>query len=445
MNTHRPHERSAAPDRPSCMTNNTCRPQLCTIHADCTDSDTCLPDGSCAMVTQVAFVDSTGGTENAMCSRERPCRTIASALATSRSYICLHGTFDELVVIEGGRHVALFADANTTLTSSTPDFPVVRVASAGTSVAIHDLHIVDVTNPVYVIDVAPASGSPSLALYHVTISRDAGIAISIGDGQITMDRTTLDHNASGGLAVFSSAQFTVSNSLIVENGSPYSSYGGIRASSDASAHNVVVFTTVHGNIATRGTPACIPCVGAQTVITNTIVVENGLSGSTTSQAAGNCQFRHTRVYPGPPPAGEGNVGQDPKLVNPAAGDFRPSADSPAIGAADPTIPATCAAERDLDDTQRPDTPTIGALEPASQGPSPPAVRRSDTVTLAEGIPALQLRSGASRDGRSGQRLGSISTCDPNPRLPLFSDRAGRVPLNGAAEHLARGGGCHSTA
>jgi hypothetical protein len=59
-------------------------------------------------------------------------------------------------------------------------------------------------------------------------------------------------------------------------------------------------------------------------MTNSIVVANLPSGSTTSQTAGNCQFRHTLVYPGTPPTARGNIGQDPKLVDPAAGHFHPN-------------------------------------------------------------------------------------------------------------------------
>jgi hypothetical protein len=347
---------------------DTCPVQKCTTHADCADSGTCLPGGACAPTAQVASVNSARGTENASCSGESPCSTIAGALATGRPYIRLHGTFDESVVIGDGRQVALFADADTTLTSSAADVPVVRVAGAKTDVSIYDLHIAKVINDVNVFDVAPDSGSPSLALHHVTLSRNPGLAISIGDGTFTMDRSTLDENAGGGLMIFNTARFCVTNSLIIKNGSPQSSCGGICLSSDANEPNFVALTTEYGNISQRGTSAGISCFGAQTVITDSIVVSNGLSGSTTSQADGNCTVRHTLVYPGPPLGGEANIAQDPRFVDPARDNYHPGAGSPAIGAGDSTIHLACDAARDLDNTNHPDPPTIGAFEPVSQGP-----------------------------------------------------------------------------
>lgn len=342
-------------------------PTGCTAPADCGPTETCEPDGRCT--ADVAFADS-AGTRNAVCSREAPCSTIADAVATGRTDIRAHGTFTERIVLDGGRTVRLFADPGTTLTSNIPDLPVVSVAGTGTSLAIYDLTISGVTNRVNVVDIAPASGSSSLELHHVEIKDNRGLAISVGDGLLTMDRTTLARNADGGLAVFSTARVVVTNSLVVNNGSPTSAYGGIWVSSDATTHNQISFTTVYRNFSVQGASSGIACTGKQTEIVDSMFVSNGLV-DTTSQATGNCQFRDTLTYPGAPPAGQGNLGMDPELVDPAHGDFHPSCDSPAIGAAGPMVPLAGATAWDLDGRQRACGPAaIGALQPAAptQGP-----------------------------------------------------------------------------
>jgi hypothetical protein len=164
--------------------------------------------------------------------------------------------------------------------------------------------------------------------------------------------------------VFSTAQAVITNSLVVNNGSPTSAYGGIWVSADASTHNQIWFTTVYRNVSVQGTSPGIACTGKQTEVVDSMFVENGLA-DTTSQATGNCQFRNTLTYPGAPVAGQGNLAVNPELVNPDAGDFHPRCDSPAVDATDRRVPPTGATAWDLEGRQRSCPPAIGALQPAT--------------------------------------------------------------------------------
>jgi hypothetical protein len=325
------------------------------------------PDGTCAATELQAFADSLG-TTNTLCTRETPCRTIAAALATGRPYVHLKGGFVERIDITGGRHVHLIAEPGTTLRSVTPDHSVVHVADAGTLLAIYELRITGVTEPVNVIAIDRASGSPSLELHHVVIDHNTGGAMSIGDGTLTMDRTTLYMNYGGGLALFGDARFTVTNCVIAKNGLSSSSYGGLSVSVSADSQNLIAFCTLVDNLVVRGSAAGASCVGKQTLLAYNIIYANGLSNITdqaVSQTSGSCGVTHSLVYPGPLPAGPGNMGQDPLLIDTATGNYRPGPHSPAIATdADPMIVLPAAAAQDLDGKQRSCfDATLGALLP----------------------------------------------------------------------------------
>src|SRR5262249_3760003 len=76
---------------PICGANDACRG--CQLHSECT-SMACLPDGSCADGTAVAYVASVaqGGTVNPDCTQGTPCTLISTAVATGRPYVRVKGT-----------------------------------------------------------------------------------------------------------------------------------------------------------------------------------------------------------------------------------------------------------------------------------------------------------------------------------------------------------------
>ena len=74
---------------PTCGADHACH--ACSNHEDCPLSAACLPDGSCALTTDVAYVDPAHG-GGIMCTSSMPCKKVSDALATPRPYIKLIGT-----------------------------------------------------------------------------------------------------------------------------------------------------------------------------------------------------------------------------------------------------------------------------------------------------------------------------------------------------------------
>lgn len=82
------HDRCKNP-LPICGTDNKCIG--CKVHGDC-GSNVCNPDGSCAMESDVAYVDGDMGTDQMTCSKMMPCTQIDKAVMTKRPIVKIAGT-----------------------------------------------------------------------------------------------------------------------------------------------------------------------------------------------------------------------------------------------------------------------------------------------------------------------------------------------------------------
>lgn len=180
---------------------------------------------------------------------------------------------------------------------------------------------------------------------------DAGGAMVNGGSTIMLDRTTVRENSAGGDGgglLVSEGQLFSSNSPLLDNHA--TNGGGIMVRALGSA--VLSHATVAGNTATTG--GGVAEQGGRTVLTGSIVYAN--SPPFFVQAGGL-----TAVYSDLESAlpGVGNVNLDPNFVDPIGGDYRLSAGSPCIDAADSTAnPGTLdvnGAPRAHDDPSVPDT------------------------------------------------------------------------------------------
>lgn len=200
---------------PACI-HDRCQP--CTEHAQCGDtSNVCLPDGTCAQATEVAYVDPEG-TDNMTCSQRMPCTKVSSALATGRPYVKFHGTTDEAVSISGGRVVTFLADPGARLTRGTGNGAIVTVQDNGTSLSVYDLAISDAPNqPGGIGCVIPtAGGTPALSLTRAKLTNNPGGGISAGGGMLTVSQSTVSGNAGGGISA-SGGTVAISRSTISGN------------------------------------------------------------------------------------------------------------------------------------------------------------------------------------------------------------------------------------
>lgn len=365
---------------PVCGDDHTCR--SCTAHAQCGDSNVCLPDGSCADAGQVAYVEpAPGGTDNSSCTRATPCTVIAKAVTTGRPYVKLAGTTNEQVTLNN-RNVTLLAEPGAKLTATSNGI-LLRID--GTSqVAIYDLEISGASGSSgFGISISSgatamvrltrvkvsgnqaggisASGG-TLAVSQSTISDNIGGGISASGVTLTVSQSTISGNAGGGISVGVNGTFAIVGNVFFENGAQAGTVGGVSISTAQNAANRLEFNSFNKNATTDGFGPAIQCmVGGAFVARNNVMSENGTL-TNMNQVGGTCTHTHSIVRPGTLPPGEGNSSADPLFVNTTTGDLHVRAGSPVLGAADPRTDLTGLAARDIDGDVRTVPADIGADE-----------------------------------------------------------------------------------
>ena len=303
----------------------------CASHAECLGSGVCLPDGSCADAGQVAYVEpAPGGSDNTRCTLTMPCTKVASALQAVRPYVKISGTNDEggTITIDN-RYVTLLGGSDAKLTRTSIGL---HVEVKGTSeVQIQDLEISGALGAQGVGISMPTGNTAKLTLQRVKLTNNTGGGISANGGTLTINQSTISGNTGGGLSV-TNAEFEIVNSLIVKNGSPSSSYGGVVLSQINTGTRRFEFNTIVQNQTTSGITPGVLClaVGTMLTLTNAIVYDNG----TGLQVEGpNCEWSYSDIGP-MAVAGTGNLNSAPQFVNPAQADFHLQSGSPAKDAAD---------------------------------------------------------------------------------------------------------------
>jgi hypothetical protein len=349
---------------PVCGADESCRG--CTSHAECAGSNACLPDGSCAIADDVAYIaPGPEGTDNLVCSLAAPCTKVANALTTGRRYLKLHGTTDEAVTIKD-RSIIMLADPGATLTRT----------SNG------NLLIVDGTSDVQIYDLAingasgngagltlPSGGSQVLTLTRVTmsgnngtggaitasgatltvaqstLSNNAGAAITASGGTLNLQQSTIYGNNGGGLSL-SATSFDLENNVIAKNGGILTVYGGVLINQLGSGAHRLEFNTIAQNGGSTGFTTGVTC---QLIAQPISFGNNIVYGNQGVQVSGtNCAWTYSDIGPDAAP-GIGNLNADPLYVDAVQGNFHLTSGSPAINQADPN--ATLA--MDLDGTARP--------------------------------------------------------------------------------------------
>jgi hypothetical protein len=379
---------------PACV-SNACA--ACTSHAQC-DSAACLPDGSCAAETQVAYVDP-NGTDNSTCNKAVPCTKVDKALATGRAYVKLTGTTDEgNVVTIDNRNVSILAEKTAKLIRTSNG--VILEVKGTSQVAIYDLEISGASGAGVGLSM-PAGNTATVALHRVklqnnaaggisasggtlavtqsTISGNAGGGISASGGTLTVRQSTISGNAAGGISAsggsltvsqssillnggggvsINNGAFDLTNNIISKNGGPGSTFGGVVLSSTNGGMRRFEFNTVAQNQATTGITPGVTCALVATPInlSNSIVFGNGAS---TQVEGTNCAWTFSDVGP-VTVSGTGNINADPMFVNAMQNNFNIMTGSPCKDAADPASSLAV----DVDGESRPQGPRrdIGADE-----------------------------------------------------------------------------------
>lgn len=104
---------SMTPKTPTCGTDHRCR--ACTTNTEC-DADACLPDGTCASETDVAYVVEYQAM-GADCTRKSPCQDLQDVLDNKKSpYIRISGVLSTSNTITISRSVTILGDTGSGLT-----------------------------------------------------------------------------------------------------------------------------------------------------------------------------------------------------------------------------------------------------------------------------------------------------------------------------------------
>lgn len=338
---------------PTCSSDNTC--QACSAHADC-GSAACLPDGSCAMENEVAYLDS-GGTDNPTCSKALPCTKFDKALVTGRMFVKIKGMINEQVTINN-RSVTLLADPGAKLTSTNSG--VILRVDGSSVVNIYDLEISNGLGAGGIGLSMPAGNSATVNLRRAKLLNNTGGGINTSNGNLTVSQSTISSNAGGGISL-TNGTFVIVGNVFFNNGTQLGSVGGVAITASQNAANRLEFNSFNKNQTQDGLGTAIQCIAGSFTARNNILSGNG-TASNLEQTGGTCLHAYSIVRPGALPAGTGNSAMDPLFTNTTTGDLHLMAGSPALGAADPSSNLLGAAEFDIDEQKRTSPADLGADE-----------------------------------------------------------------------------------
>jgi hypothetical protein len=201
---------------PVCGTDNACHG--CSAHAQC-GSSVCLPDGSCASDTNVAYVSAPPVGTDGACSKSAPCKTLDAALQQGRAYVKMATGLvkDMKTTTIDSQSVTILADTGAQLDRD-GDGPVLVVTGAAAVVQIYDLEITGASGASGAdgIQLTANGGNPSLTLTRTTIDGNQGNGITATGGVLTVIQSSIANNQAAGVTI-SGGTFSLSRSVVSAN------------------------------------------------------------------------------------------------------------------------------------------------------------------------------------------------------------------------------------
>lgn len=340
-------------DMPACV-DFTC--QGCTTHAQCTASQACLPDGSCADPAQVAYVRADGaGTE---CTQAMPCATLGAAVSANRPIIKFAtGTVaDNKATMIQDRTITILAEAGATLARSNNG--TIVEARDNTDLEIYDLEVSGGTG-MSAPAISVPNGTTKLALIRAKVRANQGLGISFAGSALTIAQSTIANNNAGGMQL-TAGTFAIVGNIFVNNGTGTSNIGGLSISTLLNVANRLELNTFAKNATTDGLPSALNCVAGTGFTARNNIMSNNGTLTQMEQVGGTCLYTYSIIRPGTLPPGTGNSAADPLFVNASMNDLHLQPTSPARRAADPATDLTGLAARDIDGQARVAPADIGA-------------------------------------------------------------------------------------
>lgn len=313
----------------------------CTKQSECADDSACSAElvgqPKCMDESELVYVRIPKDfTEQALCvgatgTHNSPYCTIAEALIKAQgtsvhlrllplpSSTTTFGSLD-LSATDMGSTAAIFVhgsyDPGTI--GSPAELSSVKV-SGGRSLTLIDLDLEQSGS-----DAASCSNGGYLTILRSRIATATGLGINATNcANLTVDRAYIEGNKGGAIRLSGTASHAISNSYIVGNGNINRAEPVITFSDSPGEFDS---NTVANNLTKGPRPGGISCSsnGSATKLSNTIVVQNSLSGTEKSQFENSvfCQFSKTVIGTADSLTSSGVLKFDPVFIDPMIGNFR---------------------------------------------------------------------------------------------------------------------------
>ncbi len=395
------------PDFPACETAtgpnmNTCVQCTATDHALCTgttpvcksdscaacsnDSDCgngsdslCLPNGSCALLRDVAYVDG-AAPDGAPCTMSQPCNRIDMA-ANLKPVVKVTGTVANRCPLNG-KTVTILGQSGAKLIpmGGANDGPALEVRGAS-HVEVYDLEIDQATSSsgkegsgVLVADTAEVLmtrvklTNNSVDGVHVTgghftctlctIAQNMALGADVPGGLLTIHQSTLRDNQGGGINVSSAGSFQIVGNVFFNNGQNNKATGGINLNPNTGSDlNRLDFNSFSHNTAGTGLGQAIQCFVPLTASNN--IVWDNRTPAPLPLVSGTCTFAYSDIASIPAQTGT-NMTMPPMFKDETNGDLHLTSQSPVRRMADPAANLKGLAAYDIDGDPRVSPADLGA-------------------------------------------------------------------------------------
>lgn len=281
---------------PVCGDAHTCGG--CRVHEDCA-SEACMPDGSCAAMGDVAYVDTVMGTGAGVCTKMNPCLKVSQGIASLKKVIKLTGVNDEGVSIDNRADgITLLGATGAQLVRNNG---VILDIKGSTSLVVVGVTIGPNVDTFTTGVSLSAASTATVELRRVRLQHNSSGAVRVQDGTIRMFDSTLYSNSGGGISVSSSALgFVIRNNFIISNGrsSGVTPTGTGGALIEADVGGTFEYNTVAYNGSSGLNRAGVHCEGPSNHAANNIVVgntemANGTNDGTQINTNTPCGFGNT--------------------------------------------------------------------------------------------------------------------------------------------------------
>ncbi len=273
---------------PICDATGACR--KCATHGECS-SAICKSDGSCALTTDIAYVDD-GNTTPTFCKAagthdgNSPATAycdIQDAVNGTKPFAFVKGSTSAYGAVSiNGRSIVIVGPGAATPSASISGGSNPSVSVTGTAYVTLDGFEVFMTF-VDGVDCTNNVAGTSLTLLRNKIHGVSGIGINSTKCVLTLDQNVIGPANTGGGVKLTSTTYSITNNFIVGNGTT-----GISVSFDTASTGEFAFNTVAQNTFT-GQAGGIDCAnGANRVIESSIVWGNSVKSGT--QIVGNCDL-----------------------------------------------------------------------------------------------------------------------------------------------------------